>query len=62
MRSALACLLLGLASAFAAEAPLKFNDPKPQGYQLRARASELDKPGFGVELNRDIALHRPYPN
>jgi len=26
----------------------------------RMRASALDKPGFGVELNRDIALHRPY--
>ena len=21
----------------------------------------FDKPGFGVELNRDIPLHRPYP-
>ena len=21
----------------------------------------LDKPGFGVELNREIKLHRPYP-
>ena len=26
----------------------------------RIRASALDKPGFGVELNRDIPLHRPY--
>jgi L-rhamnonate dehydratase len=26
----------------------------------RMRASALDKPGFGVELNRDIALQRPY--
>ena len=26
----------------------------------RMRASALDKPGFGVELNRDIALHRAY--
>lgn len=24
------------------------------------RASALDRPGFGVELNRDIPLHRPY--
>ena len=43
MRSALACLLLGLVASFAAEAPLKFNDPKPQAYQLKARASEIDK-------------------
>jgi hypothetical protein len=43
MRSALACLFLGLVACFAAEAPLKFNDPKPQIYQLRARASEIDK-------------------
>jgi L-rhamnonate dehydratase len=26
----------------------------------RMKLSALDKPGFGVELNRDIALHRPY--
>ena len=26
----------------------------------RIKLSELDKPGFGVELNRDIALNRPY--
>ena len=26
----------------------------------RLKASELDAPGFGVELNRDIAMHRPY--
>ena len=26
----------------------------------RIKTSALDKPGFGVELNRDIALHRPY--
>jgi L-rhamnonate dehydratase len=26
----------------------------------RMKVSALDKPGFGVELNRDIALHRPY--
>jgi hypothetical protein len=26
----------------------------------RLRVSELDKPGFSVELNRDIKLHRPY--
>ncbi|ROL71004.1 L-rhamnonate dehydratase [Pseudomonas chlororaphis] len=27
----------------------------------RMRASVLDKPGFGVELNPECALHRPYP-
>ena len=26
----------------------------------RIRASTLDKPGFGVELNREVALRRPY--
>ncbi len=26
----------------------------------RMRTSSLDKPGFGVELNRDCNLHRPY--
>jgi len=26
----------------------------------RIKTSELDKPGFGVELNRDIELYRPY--
>lgn len=25
----------------------------------RLRASTLDKPGFGVELNREVALRRP---
>lgn len=35
--------VLALASTMpAAEAPLKFRDPKPQRYQLTARASELD--------------------
>jgi len=24
------------------------------------KVSALDKPGFGVELNREIPLHRPY--
>jgi hypothetical protein len=42
MRSALAFLFLGLVATFAAEAPLKFADPKPQAYQLKARASEID--------------------
>jgi L-rhamnonate dehydratase len=26
----------------------------------RIKASALDKPGFGVELNREVKLHRPY--
>jgi L-rhamnonate dehydratase len=26
----------------------------------RMRASALDKPGFGVSLNPDVALLRPY--
>jgi L-rhamnonate dehydratase len=26
----------------------------------RMKVSALDHPGFGVELNRNIALHRPY--
>jgi L-rhamnonate dehydratase len=26
----------------------------------RIRVSALDRPGFGVELNRTIALSRPY--
>ena len=44
MRSALAFLFLGLVATFAAEAPLKFADPKPQAYQLKARASEITCP------------------
>ena len=31
------------------------------GLNGRIKLSELDKPGFGVELNRDVKLHRPYP-
>jgi L-rhamnonate dehydratase len=27
----------------------------------RLKLSALDKPGFGVELNPEIKLHRPYP-
>ena len=42
MRSALACLFLGLVASFAADAPVKFNDPKPQAYHLTVRASEVD--------------------
>ena len=36
-------LLLPLAMVGAADAPLKFNDPKPQRYDLTARASQIDK-------------------
>jgi len=27
---------------------------------VNGRLKLPDRPGFGVELNRDIALHRPY--
>lgn len=39
-------------------APQLLGEPIPQDGKIRA--SELDLPGFGVELNREIALHRPY--
>jgi hypothetical protein len=35
-------LLLAIAGTLRAESPLVFNDPKPQRYELSARASELD--------------------
>lgn len=38
--------------------PQLLGEPVPQNGRLRASA--LDKPGFGVELNREIDLHRPY--
>jgi L-rhamnonate dehydratase len=41
-------------------APQLLGEPVPVNGKIRA--SELDKPGFGVELNRDITLHRPYSN
>ncbi|MFM7241236.1 MAG: BPSS1187 family protein [Opitutia bacterium] len=58
MRPALACLFLGLAAAFAADAAPKFADPKPQAYHLTARASELDPrckshPEVGFVLEKD---------
>ena len=37
-----ALLFLPLAALRAADAPLTFNDPKPQRYELTARASEID--------------------
>jgi L-rhamnonate dehydratase len=39
-------------------APQLLGEPVPRNGRLRASA--LDKPGFGVELNREIALARPY--
>jgi L-rhamnonate dehydratase len=38
--------------------PQLLGEPVPQ--QGRLKVSALDKPGFGVELNREIHLHRPY--
>lgn len=38
--------------------PLLLDEPVP--VNGRMKASVLDKPGFGVRLNPDIALHRPY--
>ena len=45
MKIILSCsvALLGCITTRAADAPLKFNDPKPQRYDLTARASEMDK-------------------
>ena len=39
-------------------APQLLGEPVPQNGRIRASA--LDKPGFGVELNADVPLHRPY--
>jgi len=39
-------------------APQLLGEPVPE--RGRLRTSALDRPGFGVELNRDIGLHRPY--
>ena len=39
-------------------APQLLGEPVP--VNGRIKASALDKPGFGVDLNRDIPLHRPY--
>lgn len=39
--------------------PLLLDEPVP--VNGRMKASALDKPGFGVRLNPDIKLHRPYP-
>lgn len=39
-------------------APQLLDEPVPVNGRLKVTA--LDKPGFGVELNREIPLHRPY--
>ncbi len=39
--------------------PLLLDEPVP--VNGRMKASVLDKPGFGVRLNPDVKLHRPYP-
>jgi L-rhamnonate dehydratase len=39
--------------------PLLLDEPIPVGGRMKA--SVLDKPGFGVRINPEIALHRPYP-
>jgi L-rhamnonate dehydratase len=39
-------------------APQLLGEPVPENGRLKV--SRLDRPGFGVELNRDIPLHRPY--
>ncbi|MBS9477017.1 L-rhamnonate dehydratase [Ancylobacter radicis] len=39
--------------------PLLLDEPVP--VNGRMKASALDKPGFGVRLNPEVTLHRPYP-
>jgi L-rhamnonate dehydratase len=39
--------------------PLLLDEPVPVNGRLKAAA--LDRPGFGVRLNPDCKLHRPYP-
>jgi L-rhamnonate dehydratase len=39
-------------------APQLLGEPVPENGKLKVSA--LDKPGFGVELNREISLRRPY--
>ena len=40
--------------------PLLLDEPVP--VNGRMKASALDKPGFGVRLNPEVQLHRPYGN
>jgi L-rhamnonate dehydratase len=39
--------------------PLLTGEPVPE--RGRIKASALDRPGFGVELDRSPALERPFP-
>ncbi|WP_439496619.1 L-rhamnonate dehydratase [Bosea sp. (in: a-proteobacteria)] len=39
--------------------PLLLDEPLPENGRIKTSA--LDKPGFGVRLNPDCQLHRPYP-
>ena len=39
--------------------PLLLDEPVP--VNGRMKASALDRPGFGVRLNPECALNRPYP-
>lgn len=41
-------------------APLLLDEPVPLDGRLKASA--LDKPGFGVRLNPELSLERPYPH
>ncbi|NBV53321.1 MAG: hypothetical protein EBR83_07360 [Verrucomicrobia bacterium] len=66
MRSALACLFLGLVASYAADAPVKFSDPKPQAYHLTVRASEVDPaaksyPDIDFNLENKGRLPTPKP-
>ena len=38
--------------------PQLLGEPVPENGRMKVTA--LDKPGFGVDLNPDIAMHRPY--
>ena len=40
-------------------APQLLGEPVPR--DGRIKASALDKPGFGVTLNPEVKMHRPYP-
>jgi L-rhamnonate dehydratase len=40
-------------------APQLLGEPVPENGRMKLSA--LDKPGFGVELNPQVKLHRPYP-
>jgi L-rhamnonate dehydratase len=41
-------------------APQLLGEPVPENGRMKVSA--LDKPGFGVELNREVKLLRPYPH